>query len=272
VRDLLFTLRRPPDQRVDLSVLVPENLQGLAETAIARLPIHTTSEKLCCGDLFKIRMGNPWSLRFEGGSDRFDFIGAGMTQGDITVMGSAGQQAGRLMRGGRVHIGGDAGPYAASRMSAGRLEIDGNAGDSLGGPLAGEMAGMAGGVVIVRGNAGSRAGDRLRRGLIVVEGRSEIEAGCRMLAGTLVLRGHVAGAPGMLMRRGTIIVANEDCPILPTFIDCGPHRLVAARLLAAEIERLGLAWAGNLKRSLRRFMGDMATLGKGEIFVVSPSK
>src|SRR5262249_48165826 len=149
---------------------------GLAEKAIARLPIHTTPEKLCAGDLFSIRVGKPWSLRFDGGSDRFDFVGAGMTRGDIMVMGALGRQAGRLMRGGTLHMRGDAGPHAASRLSGGRVEIDGNAGDRLGGPLAGEMAGMTGGTVIVRGDAGARAGDRLRRGLVVVEGRSGVEA------------------------------------------------------------------------------------------------
>ncbi len=55
-------------------------------------------------------------------------------------------------------------------MRGGEIEIAGDAGDLLGGPLAGELAGMAGGVLLVRGRAGARAGDRLRRGLIVVEG------------------------------------------------------------------------------------------------------
>jgi formylmethanofuran dehydrogenase subunit C len=272
VSDLSFTLRQLPDQRVDLSCLVPENIKGLAEKAIARLPIHTTREKLCAGDLFSIRVGDPWSLRFDGGSDRFDFVGAGMTRGGIMVMGAVGRQAGRLMRGGTLHIRGDAGPHAGSRLSGGRLEIDGNAGARLGGPLAGEMAGMTGGTVIVRGDAGARAGDRLRRGLVVVEGRSGVEAGCRMLAETLVLCGAVAGAPGVLMRRGTIVMTKEDCLMLPTFVDCGSHRLVAARLLSVELERLGMSWSGKLKRTLWRFMGDMATLGKGEIWVASHPK
>ena len=48
----------------------------------------------------------------------------------------------------------------------GRLEIRGDAGDFLGAPLEGEMEGMTGGLMIVRGKAGHRAGDRLRRGTI----------------------------------------------------------------------------------------------------------
>jgi formylmethanofuran dehydrogenase subunit C len=271
VSALVFRLKRLPDQRIDLSGLTPQALQGRTEKAIARIPIHTTREKLEVGDIFTIGRGEPTSLRFEGGSERFDFVGAGMIAGDITVEGPVGQQAGRLMRGGRLHIRGNAGPYAASRLAGGRLEIEGDAGDRLGGPLAGEMAGMSGGLVIVRGNAGARAGDRLRRGLLVIEGRSGEDSGSRMMAGTLVLGAGPTGAPGPLMRRGTIVVLEPDCPISPTFVDCGSHRLLAARLLAAELERLGLALTPKLKQPLRRFAGDMSVLGKGEIWIASTS-
>jgi len=69
--------------------------------------------------------------------------------------------------------------FAGSAMSGGRLEIGGDAGDFLTAPLEGEMEGMTGGLLIVRGNAGERAGDRLRRGTIVIEGAAGIfrEAG-----------------------------------------------------------------------------------------------
>jgi formylmethanofuran dehydrogenase subunit C len=262
---LTLRLEAVPDQRVDLSRLVPDALQRLSENAIARLPIHTTRRRLSVGDVFTIRMGDPASLCFEGGSERFDHVGAGMGAGEIVVEGKVGQQAGRLMGGGRLHIRGNTGPYAASRMAGGLIEIDGDAGERLGAPLAGEMAGMSGGVAIVRGNAGAHAGDRLRRGLIVVEGESGAHAGSRLLAGTLVLRGRVAATPGSLMRRGTIVALADHCPISPGFVDCGSHRLIAMRLLAAEILRLGCAWGRRLDRPLRRFAGDMAELGKGEI-------
>jgi formylmethanofuran dehydrogenase subunit C len=267
VKALVFKLRAGPEERLDLSALLPASLQGLDERSIARLPVHSTRRKLEAGDVFAIRMGAPEALRFEGGSERFDFVGAGMSAGEIVVEGPVGQQAGRLMRGGRLHIRGDAGPFAASRLSGGLLEIDGDAGDNLGGPLAGEMAGMAGGVAILHGNAGSRVGDRLRRGLIVVEGRCGIGAGSRMIAGTLVLRGAVADAPASLMRRGTIVALDADCPISPTFADCGAHEAVFMRLLAAELSRLGLRAWRKLHLPMRRLMGDMAALGKGEIWI-----
>ena len=63
----------------------------------------------------------------------------------------------------------------------------GNAGDHLGAPLAGELAGMNGGVLIVRGQAGAFAADRMRRGLIAVLSGCGDYAGSRMIAGTLVV-------------------------------------------------------------------------------------
>ncbi|MGA9199878.1 MAG: formylmethanofuran dehydrogenase subunit C, partial [Pseudolabrys sp.] len=59
-------------------------------------------------------------------------------------------------------------------MKAGTGEISGHAGERIGGPLAGETVGMRGGVVVVRGDAGARAGDCMRRGLIIVEGKTGI--------------------------------------------------------------------------------------------------
>ena len=67
-------------------------------------------------------------------------------------------------------IRGQAGPYAAAGMTGGSFEATGDVGDNFGGALPGEMRGMSGGIAILRGNAGQRIGDRMRRGTIIVEG------------------------------------------------------------------------------------------------------
>src|SRR5262249_45018651 len=141
----------------------------------------------------------------------------------------------------------------------------GAAGDRLCGALPGEMAGMRGGVVIVRGDAGERIGDRLRRGTIVVEGRAGAWAGSRMIAGSVIVGGSAGPLPGYLMRRGTIVLAGR-AELSPTFVDCGTHDLIALRLLALFVARYSARAARLLQRSLRRFAGDMAVLGRGEIF------
>ena len=262
---LVFGLRAQPSQRLDLSALTPDRLAGLTESEIAAIELQTTRERVCVGDVFRLQMGDAAQLVFAGGSERFDRVGLAMTRGAIRVEGDVGIQAGRLMSGGRLDIAGNAGPWAASRLKGGVVEIGGAAGSRLGGPLAGETSGMRGGIVVVRGDAGARAADRLRRGIIIIEGRTGAQPGSRMIAGTLILRRRAGLLPGYLMARGSIIAA-EDCEQMsPSFSDCGVHDLVATRLMADFIRPYSAELAAMLRRPWRRFLGDMAVIGKGEI-------
>ncbi len=266
MKPLVLTLRQRPDQRLDLSPLVPHLLAGKKASDIARTAVNTTRHQLAVGDVFDVRMGDSGRLRIEGACDRLDLIGHGMTGGELIVEGDVGVKAGRLMSGGRLIIDGNAGPWAASGMRGGHLEIVGQAGDRLGGPLAGELSGMRGGVVVIRGDAGDRVGDRMRRGTIIVEGKAGNYAGSRMLAGTLIVRRATGPLPGYLMRRGTIILGGAATVLSPTFLDCGIHDLIAMRLLARFLKAYNGRVASLLNSPLRRLAGDMAVLGKGEIF------
>lgn len=261
----IFTLRGEPTQRLDLSPLTPQRLAGLNEKAIASIAINTTREHVAVGDVFSVGMGDAPQIRFEGGGERFDRVGAGMTDGDIAVNGAVGIQAGRLMQGGRLTIGGDAGPWAGSGMRGGVLEIKGSAGERLGGPLAGETAGMRGGVLIVRGDAGARAGDRLRRGTILIDGAAGPYVGSRMIAGTVIVRGRAGPLPGYLMARGTLVLGGGAAALSPTFSDCGVHDLVANTLLANFVRPFSPDLTAILTKPLRRLLGDMAVIGRGEI-------
>ncbi len=124
------------------------------------------------------------------------------------------------------------------------------------GPREGEMQGMSGGVLVLRGSAGLRSGDRLRRGTIVIEGDTGDCPGSRMIAGTLVILGRCGAHPGYLMKRGTIALAKP--PVLgATFTDSGLFASsfpgVFAKLLEPESKG-----AGSIKAKMRRFSGDMA--------------
>jgi formylmethanofuran dehydrogenase subunit C len=266
VSPLVLTLRGRPDQRLDVAPLVPHLLAGKTPREIAVLELQTTRTRVTVGDAFQVRGGDTRDIRIAGDCDRLDRIGMGMTEGTIIVEGDVGSQAGRLMSGGYLRIKGSAGPWAASGMKGGKIEIAGTAGDRLGGPLAGEMTGMRGGIVIVRGNVGDRAGDRMRRGTIVVEGGAGARAGSRMIAGTLIVRRKAGPLPGYLMRRGTLVLADGCDELSPTFLDSGVHDLVAVRLMAAFVKDHSTRAASVLRRPLRRLAGDMAVLGKGEIF------
>lgn len=262
---LTFSLRQAPNQRLDLAPLTPARLAGMNEAEIAKVELQTTRERVRVGDVFGLTMGDAGELRIDG-HERFDRIGCAMASGAIHVDGDAGIQAGRLMRGGRLVVAGNAGPWAGSGMRGGTLEIRGDASDRLGGPLAGEMAGMRGGVLIVRGNAGDRAGDRLRRGMIVIEGGAGRHAGSRMIAGSLIVGGKAGALPGYLMARGSIVLAGGCDDLSPTFADCGTHDLVASTLMAQYLRPHSPDLASRLRAPWRRLLGDMALIGKGEIF------
>jgi formylmethanofuran dehydrogenase subunit C len=267
VKPLTFVLRQNPDQRLDLSPLLPHLLAGKTAAEIERIELQTTRVRLNLAEIFRVRMGDTEHIRIEGADDRLDRIGQAMINGEIFVEGAVGTRAGRLMAGGRLTVRGDAGPWAASGMKGGLVEILGDVGDHLGGPLAGEMAGMRGGVVVVRGDAGERAGDRMRRGTIIIEGEAGAYAGSRMIAGTLVVGQNAGPLPGFLLKRGTIVLGEGCGAISPTFVDCGEHDLLGMRLLARFINPYSKRAAALLRPPLQRLAGDMAVLGKGEIFI-----
>jgi formylmethanofuran dehydrogenase subunit C len=152
-------------------------------------------------------------------------------------------------------------------MRGGLIEIAGSAGERLGGPLPGETSGMRGGVVIVRRNVGDRAGDRMRRGTILVEGGAGAYVGSRMIAGTMIVRRKAGVLPGYLMRRGTLVLADGCEQMAPTFVDSGVHDLVAFRLIMAFVAPHSGRLARIFRDPLRRMVGDMAVLGKGETFL-----
>ena len=266
---LTFSLREAPAQRLDLSPLIAQNLAGKTVAEIERIEVGTTRVRVTAGDVFRILEGDPDSIVIEGGAERFDRVGMGMTAGLIRVEGEVGVEAGRLLSGGQLTIRGDAGPFAGSGMKGGTLEIKGNAGERLGGPLSGETIGMSGGVLHVRGDVGARAGDRLRRGFILIEGRAGAYAGSRMIAGTLAIGDEAGDLPGYLMSRGTILLGRGAALFSPTFGDCGEHDLVAAQLLANYVGQASAKLAGLFRQPLRRLAGDLAALGKGEILLPS---
>ncbi|VTZ26292.1 formyltransferase/hydrolase complex Fhc subunit C [Methylocella tundrae] len=262
---LVLALKQEPDQRLDLSPLSPHGLDGKSASEIAAIELQTTREKRTVGDIFDITPGGVETIRFEGGSTRFDHLGHGLKSGEIILEGDCGHAAGRAMSGGRLVINGDAGPFAGSALSGGSLEIKGNAGDFLGAPLDGEMEGMTGGLLVVRGKAGHRAGDRLRRGTIVIEGAAGDYLGSRIIAGTLIAVGGAGLLPGYLMRRGTILVGATPA-LAPTFVDCGAHELSFAGVFSRFLRKESKGAAELFAKRLRRFAGDTAVLGKGEVF------
>lgn len=262
---LIFTLRAPPSERLDLSPLTPDALAGKDRRAIESIRIGQSKTAATVADIFRIKGNDPAGIIFEGGSSRFDGIGTAMTSGSIRVIGDAGAQAGRKLAGGTLIIEGSVGPHAGSGMSGGRVEILGDAGDNLGAPMTGEMRGMAGGVLIVRGRGGHMAGDRMRRGLIAILKGAGDYAGCRMIAGTLVVTSGVGAMPGYGMRRGSILLDRAPETISPSFVECGTPDIAFAGLIDRHLIAEGILKHPLLGKTPNRLGGDNAVLGLGEM-------
>jgi formylmethanofuran dehydrogenase subunit C len=260
---LVFRLREAPPERLDLSDLIPSKIGKLSAAEIERLRIGTSRMGLVVGDIFDVEAGDVGNIRFDGGSQRFDCLGAGLDAGQIFVDGDVGQRVGMGMTLGEISIVGHAGPFAGTAASGGIVRISGSAGEAAGGGVHGAMHGLNGAVLVIEGDAGPRLGDRMRRGLILVGGNAADYAGSRMFAGTIVAQ-SIGDNPGYAMRRGTIITAAHGA-LLPTFVPLGPQRRIVTRLLRRAVAGIRAQSADIIADETVGFAGDLATLGKGEI-------
>jgi formylmethanofuran dehydrogenase subunit C len=261
---LRLRLKSAPAGRLDLSCLHPVPLTAYSADEAARLPF----EDGALGDLFEISsIPESDTLVLAGPTAACDGIGDGLKSGTLVVEGDAGQYAGRFMRGGRLDIKGSAGGYLGAGMKGGLITVAGSAGNFVGGLLPGEKFGMAGGFIRVGGDIGERAGDRMRRGTIVVKGKTGAAAGSRMAGGTIWAEGGFGPGAGPLMRRGTLIGPKAD-QMLATFSDCGEQDMVFLRLISRFVAaELGGLAPPALPAKVRRYAGDMATIGKGELLL-----
>ncbi len=265
---LTFTLKTRPDQRVDLSPLVCQQLQGKEHPEIAAIELQCGKRKVRVDALFALSGFDTSHIVIKNSVDKLDFIGKELDGGTVTVAGDAGAYLALGMKSGAVTVSGNAGLYAGCELKKGYLEISGNAGDFLGGALPGNKMGMKGGLILVKGHAGERVGDHLRRGVILIEGNAGDYCGSRMIAGTIAVMGQTGRFLGYAMRRGTLLLWQEP-QLSATFNDCGSHTLAFLPMLFNSFKALDSRFADSASafNRVRRYAGDMAELGQGEVLV-----
>lgn len=265
---LTFILKQAPRQRVDCSPLTPDKLAGKSLREIGAIELRSGNLRLRAGELFSLSGSVSSQLIFRDSADTLDYLGAGMSDGEITIEGNAGNYLGMTMNAGAIKVTGNCGIFAAAEAAGGMIEIGGNCGDFLGGALPGNRRGMAGGLVMVHGSAGDRAGDRMRRGSILIEGNAGDFCGSRMIAGTIAVLGKIGRSPGFAMSRGTLLLWSRPRDMLATFSDCGAHNFGYLPLLIQSWRELPGRFAKlEIRQRARRYMGDLGNSGKGEILV-----
>ena len=265
---LMLTLKKRPAQRLDMSPLVCQKLQGMTPVEIGAIELYCGNRRVRTDELFRISGSDEQQLVIAGSCNKLDCIGKELDGGTITVEGDAGTYLGQNMKSGAIKVQGDAGLYAGCEMKNGQIEIEGNASDFLGGALPGNKQGMKGGAILVKGNVGERAGDHMRRGVILIEGDAGDYCGSRMVAGTIAVMGQTGRYLGYAMRRGTLLLWNKP-ELSATFNDCGSHTLAFLPILFASFKKFNSRFADSAAafKRVQRYGGDMAGAGKGEILL-----
>lgn len=265
---LTLTLKNIPQQRIDCSPLTPDTLAGKTTAEIGAIELQSGKQKLRTDTVFDIAGDDASDLVFNNSCDKLDYIGNAMQGGRITVHGDAGWYFGFQMKKGEIVLHGDAGGFAASGIAGGTIHIHGNVGDYLASAIPGDRKGMKGGLVIVTGNAGDRVGDQMRRGIVLIEGNVGAYCASRMLAGTIGVMGTVGDYVGYGMRRGTLLLFAMP-KLHATLQDCGSHTLPFLSLMYKTFRELPTRFATLNGNRVRRYAGDLANDGKGEILVIS---
>jgi formylmethanofuran dehydrogenase subunit C len=245
---LIARLKATLDQRVDCSEVLASSWSTLPAADLAQRSVELERDGPAqLGDLFEITGAPAGQIRFIGDLSQADRLGAGLSEGVVGVEGNVGNEAGLAMAGGV-------------------LNITGKAGARVGAAAPGYKRGMTGGELIVRGSAGPEAGAAMRRGLLVIGGRAGPRAGLGMIAGTVVVFGAAGPDAGLWSKRGSVVALGSITPPATYAYAC-TYQPDHVRLM---LMRLHTTYALKVrKRQLhglyRRYSGDLAELGKGEI-------
>jgi len=262
---ITLALRSPLECALDADAIAPDRFAALGSQEISALPLWDGRNSVALGDVFAVNGERSQTVVLEGDLTKLHGVGTMMSGGTLEISGSIGNAVGARMRGGTIRVQGSVGDDAGIAMSGGSLIIAGDARDRVGGALHGASKGMTGGDIIVRGAAGRECGARMRRGILSC-GSVGAGAGLAMIAGNIIVSGAVGDGPGIGNKRGTI-VAFGGIAIPPTYAYACTYRPPHLSLMLLYLRaRYALPVDdAQLHGLFKRYSGDLAEIGKGEI-------
>jgi formylmethanofuran dehydrogenase subunit C len=262
---ITLTLRAPLDRALDADAIAADRFAALSAQEISALPLWDGRNSVSLGDVFSVSGERAQTVVLEGNLAKLHGVGSMMSAGALEIRGSIGNAVGARMQGGAITVQGSAGNDAGSAMSGGSLVIAGDVGDRAGGALQGASKGMTGGHIIVRGSAGREAGARMRRGILCCAAAGA-NAGLGMIAGNIIVAGAIGDAPGAGNKRGSI-VALSGVRVPQAYAYACTYRPPHLSLMFLFLrERFAFAVDdAHLHGLYRRYSGDLAEVGKGEI-------
>src|SRR5262245_3444039 len=267
---LTLTLKESLTVPLEAECLSADTLAPLKNDAIRALPVMLGKRQQRLADFFDIAGDGSEEIELRGDLAKVKWIGRGTTRGRLRIVGNAGMHLGSYMKAGTIEVTGNATDWVGGEMAGGLIHIRGNAGGQLGSAYRGSMSGMSGGTILVEGSAGIELGMRMKRGLIAVRGAVRDFAGLQMKGGTIVLLSGAEQRTGAWMQRGTII-SLKPVHVLPTFTFACTHNPSFLGIYAKHLANLGFAIPHSVADGgYRRYIGDAAVPGKGELLVWQP--
>jgi formylmethanofuran dehydrogenase subunit C len=245
---LLARLAAPLPAPADFSAILAGDWATLGPAELAGRPVLVSGRgALPLGELCRLEGEPDGTIRFTGDFSAASRLGAGLQSGTVIVEGSVGDGVGLGMAGGTILVRGDAGADAGAAAAEARR-------------------GMTGGELVVHGTVGDGAGALMRRGLLAVGGRTGRHAGAGMIAGTIVALGAFGTTAGLWSKRGSI-VALGGVGVPSTYRYACTYQPPHLRLVLTRLRTIfGLpVEERHLTGYYRRYSGDLADLGKGEI-------
>jgi formylmethanofuran dehydrogenase subunit C len=266
-----LTLKEQPTVPLEAEVLSPDVLAGLRHQELRALKVHLGKHDYRLDEFFDVEGDGSDDLEIRGDARQVKWIGKAMTRGHIRIQGNAGMHLGAYMKGGSIEVSGNASDWVGAEMTGGLIRIGGHAGGQIGAAYRGSPSGMMGGAILVGGSAGLEVGMRMKRGIIAVAGPVRDFAGLQMKGGTIFLGGGAEIRTGAWMVRGTI-VSFAPVQLLPTFSYACTYQPAFLRLYLKSVQSLGFALPADIgEGTYRRYTGDGAVPGKGEILVWQPT-
>ncbi|MEO8881676.1 MAG: formylmethanofuran dehydrogenase subunit C [Gemmatimonadaceae bacterium] len=262
---ITLALRAPLARPLDAEAIAPDRLAALDAREISALQLWDGRTAVALGDVFTVSGERSSSVVLEGDLAQLHGVGSLMSVGSLAITGTIGNALGVRMSGGAITVQGSAGDDAGTAMAGGSIVIAGDVGDRAGGALQGASKGMTGGEIIVRGGAGREAGARMRRGILYCASCGE-GAGTAMIAGNVIVSGAIGENVGGGNKRGTI-VALGSVRVPATYAYACTYRPPHLSLMLLSLRKrfdLGIDDA-HLHGLFKRYSGDLAELGKGEI-------
>lgn len=266
---LCMTLRRATSVPLEVEGITPDVTAGKTLAEIERMPVYEGNVQAALGDFFQVQ-GDPSDRRhrWEGDLRGVHWIGAGMTDGQIVIEGSAGRHVGSQMRGGTILVLGDVSDWVGAEMRGGLIRVQGRAGHLVGSAYRGSPRGMTGGTICIAGDAGNEIGHSLRRGLIAIGGGIGDLAGMNMLAGSILVFGDCGIRHGAGMRRGTLAFFGAAPPLLPTFRHACRFQPVILRVIFRYLRQVGFAVPEAIETArCDLYHGDFLCGGRGEVLL-----